>query len=94
MKFMYSDILLKKNPINFINNRLFGYCVGMVSMTLASRYVTSASRHVTKVDPRCTSEVLFGRGSSDRILFVWVDLKRFPNVQKKIERKLWIIHHW
>ena len=55
MKFMYcsiiyrySDILLKKH--NFIYNRLFCcnhtcYCVGMVSVTSASSYVTAASRN-------------------------------------------------
>ena len=43
----YSDILLKN--INFIYNPLFRrnhtcHCVNMVSVTLASRYITSASR--------------------------------------------------
>ena len=49
IKYRYSDILSKKN-INFIYNRFFCfnhacYCVGMVSVALALRYVTSASRY-------------------------------------------------
>ena len=48
IKYHYSNILLKKKHINFIYNCLFCcnytcYCVGMVSLTPASRYVTSAS---------------------------------------------------
>ena len=50
IKYRYSDILLKN--INFIYNRLFCnhtyYCVGMVSVTSASRYVTSASRYQSR----------------------------------------------
>ena len=47
IRYRYSDILLKN--INFIYNRLLCcnhtfYCVGMVSVTSASRYVTSTSR--------------------------------------------------
>ena len=45
-----SDISLKKKHIYFIYTRLFCsshtcYCVGMVSVTSASRCVTSASRY-------------------------------------------------
>ena len=45
------------------------HCVGMVSVTSASRY--GMQGHIIKVDPRCTSKVLFmefqgiGRDSSD-----------------------------
>ena len=37
-----------------VSSHLFN-CVGMVSVTSASRYVTSASRY--QIDPRCTSEL-------------------------------------
>ena len=59
MKFMYfsikyldSDILLEN--INSIYNRLVCcnqscYCVGMVSVTSASRYITSASRYQSRL---------------------------------------------
>ena len=62
-KYRYSDTFLKKlsikyrylkeQNINFIYNRLFCchhsyYCVGMVSVMSASRYVTSASRYQSK----------------------------------------------
>ena len=49
IKYRYSDILLKKTTtINFIYNCLFYcnhtcYCVNMVSVTSASRYITSVS---------------------------------------------------
>ena len=48
IKYRYCDILLKKH--NFIYNRLFRcnhtcYCVDRVSVTSASRYITSASRY-------------------------------------------------
>ena len=48
IKHGYSHILLKKN--NFIYNHLFccnhtRYCVNMVSVTSASRYITPASRY-------------------------------------------------
>ena len=69
MKFtcMYFSIFYwKNNKINFNYNRLFCwnhtcYLVSMVSVTSASRYITSASRYhrVIKVDPRCTSVVWF-----------------------------------
>ena len=47
----YSDILLKN--IDLIYNRLFCcnltfYCVGIVSVTSVSRYVTSASRYQSR----------------------------------------------
>ena len=62
IKYRYSDILLEKHK--FIDNHLFCcnhtcYCVNMVSVTSASRYMTQ--RHVIyriiKVDPRCPSVV-------------------------------------
>ena len=50
------------NPINFIYNHLICcnhtcYCVNMVSVMSASRYITSASRYHPRYqsDPRCTS---------------------------------------
>ena len=59
MKFVYLSIkyrinILRKKNINFISNRLyllqshFFYCVGIVSVTPASRYVTSASRYQSR----------------------------------------------
>ena len=47
-------------------SNLLLYC--LVSVTSASHYVTSVTRDVIKVDPRCTSEVKFygiGQGSFD-----------------------------
>ena len=69
IKYRYSDILLEKNNIYFINNHLFCwnhtcYRVGMVYVM--SRYVTSVSCYQST--PGCTSEVWFHRigwGSSD-----------------------------
>ena len=67
IKYHYSDILLKH--INFIYNRLFFcnhtcYCVGKVSVTPVSRYVTSASRnqsrssmHIRGLIPRKSTEL-------------------------------------
>ena len=48
IKYHFSDILLKN--INFIHNHLFCcnhicYCVGMVSVTSGSCYITSASHY-------------------------------------------------
>ena len=48
IKYRYSDILLKKHELHL--SRLFRcnhtyYCVNMVSVTSASRYITSASRY-------------------------------------------------
>ena len=48
IKYRYSDILLKKQKLHL--GRLFCcnhtcYCVNMVSVTSASRYITSASRY-------------------------------------------------
>ena len=51
MQYRYSDILLKKNNINFIYNRLIccnHTCVCMVSVSSASRYVTSASHYQSR----------------------------------------------
>ena len=49
IKYRNSDILLKKN-VNFIYNRLVccnrtRYCVKVVSVTSASRYITAASHY-------------------------------------------------
>ena len=48
IKYRYNDILLKKHKLHL--SRLFCcnhtcYCVNMVSVTPASRYITSASRY-------------------------------------------------
>ena len=53
IKYRYIDILLKNNTISFIYNHLFccnqtWYCVGMVSVTSVSHYVTSASRYQSR----------------------------------------------
>ena len=66
IKYRYSDILLKKKNLkhlNFIYNRLFCcnhtcYCVGMISVTSASRYVTQASRYQRDVNSRSDSTEL------------------------------------
>ena len=53
---LYSDILLKIN-INFIYNHLFCcnhicYCVSMVSLTSAPRYIATASRYHPRYQSR------------------------------------------
>ena len=69
MKFMYFSIKYRytEKSINLIKISLFCckqtcYCVNMVSVTLAPRYIMSASHYrpryqVYIVDPRCTSVV-------------------------------------
>ena len=52
-KFMYFSIKYREININFIYNRLFCcnhtcYYVGVVSVTSASRYVTSLSRYQSR----------------------------------------------
>ena len=57
---LQSDAYLLPNTLGttalrgLVSSHLFN-CVNMVSVTLASRYVTSASRY--QIDPRCTSEL-------------------------------------
>ena len=62
IKYRYSDILSTKHKLHC--SRLFCcnhtcYCVTMVSVMSASRYITSASRYHPRyeIDPRCTSVV-------------------------------------
>ena len=55
IKYRYSDILLKKHKLHV--SRLFCcnhicYCVNMVSVTSASRYITSASRYHPRYQSR------------------------------------------
>ena len=64
IKYRYIDILLKKHKLHL--NRLFCcnhtcYCVNMVSVTSASRYIRSASRYHPRYqrDPWCTYVVWF-----------------------------------
>ena len=74
IKYSYSDILLKKKKHKLHLSHLFCcnhtcYCVNMVSVTSASRYITSAiSKKVLDVHP-CSDSMEFcgiGRGNSDR----------------------------
>ena len=55
IKYRYSDILLKKHKLHL--NRLFCcnhtcYCVNMILVTSASRYITPASRYHPRYQSR------------------------------------------
>ena len=57
IKYRYSDILLKKKQHKLHLSRLFCcnhacYCVNMVSVTSASRYIKSASRYHPRIQSR------------------------------------------
>ena len=65
IKYRYSDILLKKHNIHL--SRLFArFCLNMVSVTSASRYISSASRYHPRYQSSGSTEFRgIGRGSSD-----------------------------
>ena len=81
IKFRYSDILLKKHKLHL--SRFFScnhtyYCVNEVSVSSASRYITSASRYHPRYQSRSSMYIRgliprnfgIGRGSSDWVLFM------------------------
>ena len=61
IKYRYNDILLKKHKLHL--SRLFCcnhscYCVNMVSVTSASRYITPASRYHPRYQSRSSMYIL------------------------------------
>ena len=81
-------VLLK--TINFIYNLLFFcnhtcYCVGMVSVTSASRYVTQASRYQSRyrldVHPRSDSTELAEAVPIVIFIYRWFSVYNFQIVQ-------------